>query len=275
MKVVLTGASGFIGRKLYTFLKQHCLDDDVVGVSRSKQAYPDYIVVDSYRDCPSGDLLIHLAENSHLGEVESLGEKYLLEQEAIAQSLVEKFPRVIYLSSTILYGNAVDAVVTEDAVIKLDSNYQRTKAAIEGIFSSGSEAAILRLSNLYGGQFKVGTVLYDIAKQLDAEAIQLRVLNAKRDFLHVDDLSLLILEITKFFKPGIFNVAYGESHSAEELAQIFFLICGVSKPVNGERKEERSDIVIDNTKICETFGWCPRLDIEQGIRAILDNNREK
>jgi len=275
MKIVLTGASGFIGRKLYTYLKKQCVAGEVIGVCRSKQSIGELIVIDSYRDCPSGDMLIHLAENSDLGEVEAMGEEYLIEQRAIAQSLALKFPRVIYLSSTVLYGNAVVGVLAEDAEIKQDSYYQRTKKALEDVFISSSEAVILRLSNLYGGHLKQGTVLSDIAKQLDAGEIQLRVLNAKRDFLHVDDLCQLILKVIQSFKPGIFNVGYGKSHSAEELAQVFTRLCGVSKEVKGERKEANFDIVIENIKICETFGWRPRIDIENGIREILRKASEK
>ena len=134
---------------------------------------------------------------------------------------------------------------------------------------SSTDAAILRLSNIYGGDFKRGTVIHDIAKQLDAAEIQLRVLNAKRDFLHVDDLSQLILKIINSFRPGVFNVGYGESYSAEELAGFFLKCQEGSKKVNGERIEGVSNVVINNTKICDTFNWTPRITIENGILGML------
>ena len=269
MKVVLTGASGFIGARLYKFLIEQCTADQITGDSRSRKSVSEHVVINSYRDCPAGDLLIHLAENSHIAEVEKTGEKYLTEQIEIAQSLAGKFPKVIYLSSTTLYGNAIQGALTEDAEIQQSSIYQRNKRAIEKVFCSNSEAVVLRLSNLYGENLKRGTVLYDIAKQLDSEIIQLRVLNAKRDFLHVDDLCQLIVKVIQSFEPGIFNVGFGQSHSTEELANIFIRLSGISKEIKGEKDEANSEIVIDNTLVSDTFSWYPQIDIESGIREIF------
>tara|TARA_B110001450_G_scaffold21907_1_gene19645 strand:+ start:7731 stop:8543 length:813 start_codon:yes stop_codon:yes gene_type:complete len=270
MRLVLTGASGFIGSRLYTFLKEQLVTDQVVGASRAKISSSDYAIFDSYEDCPSGDLLIHTAENSNLGQVEGIGEAYLIGQREIAESLASKFPRVIYLSSSILYGNKTDGPLAENAAIQQDSWYQKSKKAVEEAFMSNTEAVILRLSNIYGGDFKRGTVIYDIAKQMDATEIQLQVLNAKRDFLHVDDLSQLILKIINSFCPGVFNVGYGESYSAEELAEVFFRCHGVSKKVSGKRIEGISNVVINNTKISDTFSWNPCITIENGIQGMLD-----
>jgi nucleoside-diphosphate-sugar epimerase len=39
--------------------------------------------------------------------------------------------------------------------------------------------------------------------------------------------------------------------------------------VKGERGVGVSDVTVNNTKVCDTFGWNPRITIENGIQEML------
>ena len=75
MKVIVTGASGFIGSRVFDQLKLSGME--AIGVSRNIGLNKDLFKVDDYRDCPKGDVLIHLAESNDRALVNSLGEKHV------------------------------------------------------------------------------------------------------------------------------------------------------------------------------------------------------
>ena len=61
MRVVITGAAGFLG----TALRHRLLafeQVEVLGISR--RPLPGLLTVSNYAEIPSGDILIHLAESS-------------------------------------------------------------------------------------------------------------------------------------------------------------------------------------------------------------------
>ena len=69
MIIVVTGASGFVGRRVVAKLLAKGVA--VCAVARHPVEFPDSVVVDNYFDTPAGDILIHLAENpnrSHPGQ---------------------------------------------------------------------------------------------------------------------------------------------------------------------------------------------------------------
>ena len=60
MKIVITGASGFLGKELSTRLTH--LGTEHISVSRKK--INGFLKVDHYKDTPHGDVIVHLAEVS-------------------------------------------------------------------------------------------------------------------------------------------------------------------------------------------------------------------
>ena len=83
MRIVVTGASGFLGHHLLRRLSN--LGADHIGLSRSSQ--PGLIQEWSdYKDSPNGDVLVHLGETNDRRLVNELNSVY--EQRAL--SLLEK-----------------------------------------------------------------------------------------------------------------------------------------------------------------------------------------
>ena len=102
--VVITGSTGFIGSALCKKLKER-KEYSIVKVTRSKKHKSDYCQVSNYKNSPSGDILIHLGENSDRAIVNKLGDSYVDNSIDVIESLLEKkYEKIIYSSSSVVYG---------------------------------------------------------------------------------------------------------------------------------------------------------------------------
>ena len=103
MKIIITGASGFIGGHLISKLSV-IANTEIVPLTRRK--IPNLIRVSDYRDAPEGDVLIHLAEDNNLENVVSRALSYEHNALSTLRTLLnKKYRRIIYASSSTLYGD--------------------------------------------------------------------------------------------------------------------------------------------------------------------------
>ena len=103
MKVVITGASGFLGRHVLRLISAHP-NIEVIPVTRKEIS--GWHRVSDYSQSPSGDVLIHLAENNDRVQVSKFGQEYedkMLNNLSVL--LAKCFRRVLYASSSVLYGD--------------------------------------------------------------------------------------------------------------------------------------------------------------------------
>src|SRR5262249_49920181 len=111
LTIVVTGASGVIGRSLVRALARSSVP--VIAVPRGNVPGPDavWIRVADYRDAPStpGATLVHLAEQSNISLANQRGPAHVADVCAVASALIGKgFRRVVYASSAQVYHSGVD-----------------------------------------------------------------------------------------------------------------------------------------------------------------------
>ena len=86
-KVLITGASGFIGSNLVSHAKFYP-DFKLIPVSRKK--LPNYFFVENYKSSPKSDILIYLSEDSNRNIVSKDSEHYLNYNKNTLSELLQK-----------------------------------------------------------------------------------------------------------------------------------------------------------------------------------------
>ncbi len=277
-KVVVTGASGFIGQAVVkTLVKDQSFD--VVAVSRSKSDYVGCFQVANYRDTPVGDVLIHLAEQPDCGQVNSLGDAYLQESTSVLTSLLEKnYEKVIYASSSVIYGDIGQEPFPESSLLAINNVYAKSKHANENLVLSHPNGIIVRLANVIGLGMAANNVVSDILTQIPGDgSITVRNGAPIRDFICVSDVADAILQLLKSSKSGVYNVGLGSGVSIAQLALLCLKSVGESHRQIESKAEtfQASYNVMNVQKIKNDIGWTANVTLEDCIKQIILNRNMK
>lgn len=272
MRVVVTGASGFLGssiaKKLY--------DSGVSCVFVSRKDMLGHLKVAQYADTPPGDVLIHLAEINNRARVNELSAEYEREVSRTLHALSEKsYKKVVYASSSVLYGGrGCTPRVESDPVSAIDS-YTRVKLASEESVLS-CRGVVARLANIYGPGMAAENVLSHILGQLDKDApISLQDTSPVRDFIWVEDAAEAIIRMATQQAHGVFNVGTGIGTSIGELARM--LLEEAKQPqrqiVSTQSVADASRIVLNINKAKRDLHWQPSVFLSEGLRRLVSKQR--
>jgi GDP-L-fucose synthase len=139
------------------------------------------------------------------------------------------------------------------------------------------------LPNLYGFGDKNSTVLpMLIGKFYSAVKNNLSTVdvwgtgNARREFLHADDLADALLFLMKNYEgKKHINAGYGSDVSIRELAEIIKRVSGFSGEIvfDPTKPEGTKQKLLDSTRFFE-MGWRPKISLEDGIREVYNKYKE-
>lgn len=310
MTVLVTGASGFVGRHLCQRLLEEGVSQ-IVGVVRhaaDREGLPRdprfKAVLADVLDAPAIEELItsyrpheiyQLAAQSSVAlswedprqtyEINIFGQLNLLE--SLLKSQVEA--SVLIPGSSEVYGKVSpeQVPITEDHPLRPDSPYAVSKAAQDLLgyqYYSAYKMRILRTRsfNHTGPGQNPAFVCSDFARQIaQIEAgqhqpvIQVGNLEPKRDFTDVRDVVRAYIELIRKGRPEQpYNVCSGRAYAMGEILEMLLAMSG--KRIEVEVTEDRfrpSDLPIllgDNRRIREDTGWSPAISIEKSLRDLLD-----
>lgn len=237
MKILITGASGKLGKHLTTFLLAD--NHELVLISRSQTqiegrlahradiSSPDDIAQIFKTEKPQA--VIHLA--SIIGvdceENPKLAEKVNVEATKSLINLANEFgvEKFIFASTSAVYGRHELAATDENHNINPTSVYGRTKLSAEKMLSSYAEKSstqviVFRLFNIYGEGF-TDSLIYKLVHSTEDKPVGLRSLdNFYRDYVHVDDVLgafAAALERLGDTKLATLNIGSGKALSNREL----------------------------------------------------------
>jgi UDP-glucose 4-epimerase len=203
----------------------------------------------------------------------------------------DRVKRVLYTSSTSVYGNPRYLPINEDDHLSLLTPYAVSKLGGENYCmafyeSYGLPTTAVRYSNIFGpGQDPANPYCGVVAKFIESLfAGQPPVVhgdgNQTRDFTFIDDaVSATLLAATSDRALGeVFNVGTGVETRVNDLAAILLKILGSDlEPVHKDRRDvdniRRRVVNIEKTR--RALRWVPEVTLENGLRQTVTWQREK
>ncbi len=303
-KVLVCGATGFIGRNLAEYLSKR-KDFEVYGTYFNSPPYEREQIrlmhadltdrIDVERVVKDKDIIIQMAANtSGAGKTTTTPHIHVTDN-AIINSLLlraafeSKVKHFIFPSSGTVYPSS-DTPIKETDRIKINPIYYgsaNTKLYIERMCKFFSKQGItkhtvLRQSNIYGPHDKFdlershvfGATLTKVMKAQEDSIKVWGTGEEKRDLLYISDLVKLIEAVIdkqdSTFE--LFNVGSGTMISVGELVEKVINLSGKRLKIEYDPSKPtiKTNLALDSTKAREFFDWSPRISLEEGIKKTID-----
>jgi len=297
VRVVVTGATGFVGGHLLAALRAAGHEPVALGGPHDP---PPAIAVDlldsaAVRDVVAGaapDAIVHLAGQAFvplsvvdpLGTlaVNATGTAHVLEAARAVRA------RVLVVSSAEVYGiqRAERMPLDETAVLRPGNAYAASKVAAETYAlawhrSYGLDVVVARPFNHIGpGQderFVVASFARQLADIAGGAPPLLRVgnLEAQRDFLDVRDVAAAYVLLLANGRAGeVYNICSGRPVAIREVLRQLITIARVPVEIRDDPERMRSsDLPIlsgDATKLRAETGWEPQYSLAASLRDIYE-----
>jgi len=283
-RYLVTGAAGFIGSHLTESLLAR--GDDVVAVDSFTDYYDplrkeanaqafEVARLDVAEDrllLEGVDGVFHLAAQPGIRRSFEELDVYLRRNVLATQRVLEQARvRVVYASSSSVYGDAETYPTPESARPSPLSPYGVTKLACEQLAHAyGGDAIGLRYFTVYGPRQRPDMAFTRLVESaLEGREFDLYG-DASRSFTYVADaVAATIAAMERGTHGAIYNVGGGEEATMREAIGVLERVSGrrldvrAAPPARGDAKRTAADVSL----IARELGWTPTTQLEDGLSA--------
>ena len=294
MKVLITGANGFIGSHLSCYFQSQGYSVTGWDIAKSPNArqieivdMTDFSVVLKCLQELKPDMIVHCSGAADVGKSVLNPELDYISNVTITHNLMFAIHslhlhhvRVVFLSSAAVYGNPDSLPIAESASLNPLSPYALHKMMCENIFeyfyrNDIADVKIVRIFSAYGEGLKK-QIFWDMYKKViqTGKLAMYGTGNESRDYIYIDDLvNAIYLVATKAPRNElIYNVANGEEITIRSVAELFAIATGVDlKNITFNGQEREGDPInwcADITKLAR-LGYQKKYDLAMGLECYV------
>lgn len=311
-RILVTGASGFVGQHLLTALRAAFPTARLIAATRSEAVvgWDEVVSLDLLNptSCTAAITTAAPAAIVHLAALAVVGESFvnsltiwranLCGTLALAEAVRTQAPEALFvqISSAEVYGLAfrTGLPLAEDAPLQPANPYAASKAAADLAIGEmalrGLRAIRVRPFNHTGAGQTDKFVVPALAKQValiaagrQKNALRVGALERWRDFLDVADVCagyIAVLRADARLQPGaVFNLASGRSRRVADILADLMRLAGVEARIEAEEARLRPTDLIrtlgDAAAAKDTFGWAPVIPWETTLTTVLADWRSR
>ena len=306
MRIVISGATGMLGRALLAKLSRYpqceitalARQTNILEISSGNIRWlrGDLQSPKVCRELTLGaDVIFHLAHSSvPLTESPDWVASTALSVQAslnLFKAAAEggSCPKIIFASSggAVYGGTDLDKLSKETDACNPSSIYGVEKLTIEHHLRLMSERGVIRglvfrIANAYGellpASRKQGLIGTAINQALRGESV--RIIGSTdnvRDYIHADDICAAFLKgIDYETKYAVFNIGTGVGYSVDDVLKKIESLLGKPLSITQEALLTASVLpafaVLNVSKARDMLGWSAKIDLHDGIKIMLDSN---
>jgi dTDP-glucose 4,6-dehydratase len=306
MRLLVTGAAGFIGSNFVRYWSGRHSDDHVVALDLLTYAgdprnldgldvrlvegdIGDLELVEQVLAEEQIEVVVNFAAESHNSLAVLDPGRFFRTNVLGTQTLLEAarkrgLARFHHVSTCEVYGDLPldsDEAFSEESPYRPRTPYNASKAAadhaVRAYFETfGLPVTITNCSNNYGPrQFPEKVIPLFLTNALDDRELPLYTSTQnRREWLHVDDHCRAIELVLERGREGeTYNVGSGVERSIEEIADLVLGLTGKPpslKMIVPDRPGHDRRYLLDSTKLRRELGWEPEISFEDGVRETAD-----
>ncbi len=278
MKVLVTGASGFVGSELLALLKSEKIELAAL-VHQSPLDYKHQkITTIKTNEIPNSsftpDLIFHLAAEIPTNNQDLPSRSSLLCQTELSQKLIDKYPSAhfIYASSISVYGE-YGPIVTEELQTSKPSLYGLAKIAGEATVKHlAKKHSIVRFPSIVGKKMKPSSFLPIVCKNAQTSGSVQFWGDGKRvqSYLHVKDAARFLLQFIQTPQTmGTFLPTWNCHTDLEVIETLATIISPLKiEQIPGQNGLHRE---FANSKTEQMLPFRPQSDLKQILMELLSH----
>lgn len=309
LRILVTGANGFVGRHLIRELDSRGLE--IIGVGHGGGLEPEVgNRLLEYRQCDLSDpksvaelplegidAVINLAGLAATGKSFEEAEKYRHINVAMlnvpGERLLEINPkaRVVAVSSGAVYASDQPLPLTEASRTTTEgSPYAQSKLlmeqAAEELRKKGLDCIVARPFNHAGPGQGPGFLIPDLYRKLAAVAksggpLLTGNLKSKRDYTDVRDVvkAYVDLAVAETLEYDLYNICSGASRSGQEILDMFLRLMNLEGKVEAEtdesliRPNDPPELYGSRDRITEETGWEPAIPLDRTLADFIASQK--
>jgi UDP-glucose 4-epimerase len=285
MRILVTGAGGFIGGRLLQEIGPH---HDVFALARRAPGQPmppgavQWIEHDLTEPLERAmlpdkvDAVVHLAQSRHYKQFpERAGDIFAVNIDATLRLLeytrLAEAKTFVFASTGGVYGHSYERFVETDPVSPLDF-YLTSKYAAELLIANYKRffrTIVLRFFFVYGPGQKGMLIPNLLDKVRNGETVTIEGRGLRINPIHVADAVRVFEPALALERSDLFNVCGDEAVDLDALVRLMGEAAGKPASIEHRPGERDGDIVGDNARMKSVLGVRPRTTLADGIASML------